>query len=255
MWNIAASSAADNRSGRAKSCARRPQRRGAAPRPEIDVGQERLGVEVVEPVVDVGHRHRGQRCGGNGIEPQQVPERKVGLRSAKTSAFQGGLLGSPRKVSRLPSPSISGSPPPRATGPARVAAAQQRPQVVVLAEERVKAPVVGHLGAGQFTFLERLGPASHPAAEVELALEHLDGDPALHQSGGRGQPAMPPPTTTTCGVVGSALACASPAGRVRDAAGVHHRGASPRKVCTMSRCQPGMVSLCTPVNPAAAIRR
>ena len=34
--------------------------------------------------------------------------RKVGLRSAKTNAFHGGDEGRPRKVSRRPSPSISG---------------------------------------------------------------------------------------------------------------------------------------------------
>ena len=40
-----------------------------------------------------------------------------------------------------------------------------------------------------------------------------------------------------------------------DTAWIVHRGASARKVCTMSRCQPGIVSLCTPVKPAAASRR
>ena len=52
---------------RAGEEAAREDLKGEVPRRdrEIDVGQERLGgVEVVEPVVDVGHRHRGQRGGG-----------------------------------------------------------------------------------------------------------------------------------------------------------------------------------------------
>ena len=46
---------------------------------KVDVAQEGLGVEVVEPLVDVGHRDGRQRRGGAGVEPDQVaqPERRA----------------------------------------------------------------------------------------------------------------------------------------------------------------------------------
>ena len=62
--------------------------------------------------------------------------------------------------------------------------AQQRPQVVVLAEECVKTPVHGRNG----TVGQGVGPAADPAAEIVARFHHVDTDSPLAEPGGGGQP-------------------------------------------------------------------
>ena len=74
MWNIAASSAADRSVGFGEEAAGEHLERQMSRRfGKVDVTQERIGVEMVEPTVDVGHRHRGERRGSAGVEPHQIP--------------------------------------------------------------------------------------------------------------------------------------------------------------------------------------
>jgi len=75
---------------------------------KVDAAQKPFGVTVIEAVVNIGHRHIEQWRRSAGVEPQQVPSRKVGLRTAKAAALSGGVRGSPRKVSRRPRASMSG---------------------------------------------------------------------------------------------------------------------------------------------------
>ena len=79
----------------------------------------------------------------------------------------------------------------------------------------------------------------------------------------RARPARPPPPARRCprpprrraAFVASALASGRPGGAGWLArTGIGHRGASARKVCTMLRCQPGIVSLRTAVKPLARSR-
>src|SRR5262249_14342259 len=113
-----------------------------------------------------------------------------------------------------------------------VTTTQQVPEVVVLPEERVEAPVhrdgraVGQL----------LGPSADAAAEVSLAFYHVDGHAALDQAGGGGQSGdartdhhgvRPRPQQSGVGQAGM--------GRVRDAARIEvtvagHAGACARNV-------------------------
>ena len=72
-----------------------------------------------------------------------------------------------------------------------IAALEQRPQVVVLAEEGVEAAVVGHLGAGQRPVVDAVGPARHPAAQIALALQNIHRDTAFGKSGGGSQSGDP----------------------------------------------------------------
>ena len=146
---------------------------------EVDVGQERAGVGVVEQVVDLGHGHRGQRCRGSGVEPHQVPESESGTaqrehqRVPRRSLGQTaeGVLATLTVDQRVV---LDGAQPVEA----RIAAPQQCAQVVVLPEERVEAAVVGHLGSvGQL-----LGPAADATAQIVLPFQHLDGYAAFGQS-------------------------------------------------------------------------
>ena len=59
----------------------------------------------------------------------------------------------------------------------RVDAAQQRPQVVVLAEEGVEAAVHGDLDAAVL-----LGPGADPPAQILLAFDDVDADAAFGQA-------------------------------------------------------------------------
>ena len=135
-------------------------------------------------------------------------------------------------------------------GQLRVDAAQQRPQVVVLPEEGVEAPVHPDLDAAVL-----LGPAADAPAQILLAFDDVDADSAFGQTRGGGQTGDS--GTDNDGArsrrqrVGAGQA---PRCRVRPATPIGHRGASPRKVCTMLVSQPGMVSLCTAVNPASRSR-
>ena len=115
-------------------------------------------------------------------------------------------------------------------------APQQRAQVVVLAEERVKAAVHLHRLAGGQPHRERPGAS----AQARLALQHGDADAALGQHDGRRH-------------AGDAAAHHRDARR--GAAG--HRSASGRRArneWTMPRCQPPAGSVRTAVKPASRRR-
>ena len=152
---------------------------------EVDGTQEAVGVEVVEPLVDAGHRHRGQRRGRAGVEPDQVaqPERRAA--QCERQRVQRRRL---RKAAERVAPALpvdqrvvldSGE-----HAQPGIDAAQQVPQVVVLPEERVEAAVHRQVGA----VVGLLGPAADASAEVGLPLDDVDGDAALDQPGRRGQP-------------------------------------------------------------------
>ena len=73
MWNMVASSAADSCGGAGEEAAGEHLEGQMARRlGEIEALQEGLGVDVVEAVIDVGQRHRGQRRGGACVDPGQV---------------------------------------------------------------------------------------------------------------------------------------------------------------------------------------
>ena len=77
MWNMVASSAADRSAGSAKKLRENTSNaRCRAASGKLMSRRKRVGVEVVEPLVDVGHRHRGQRRGRTGVEPDQVAQPK-----------------------------------------------------------------------------------------------------------------------------------------------------------------------------------
>ena len=150
-----------------------------------DVPQKRCGVAVVEIVIRLGYRHRGQRCGRLGVEPNEVaqPERRAAHRERQR--VQG--WGARQPAERV---AVSGRVDQRIVvdrGEGRqmgVGAAQQRPQVVVLAEERVKAAVHRR----NRTVGQRVGPAADPAAEVVARFHDVDTDAPLAEPGGGGQP-------------------------------------------------------------------
>ena len=158
----------------------------------------------------------------------------------------------------------AGSPPPGPAGTGRVGPAQQRPQVVVLAEEGVEA--AAHRQPGPVG--RRLGPPAHPAAELGLALEQGDLHAAFGQPGRGGQARDPAADHHHVRPPRQQAGVRFPAGRGMPrrppavAAGPRPRLTRSsrgerlaRNVCTMPRCQPGTVSLCTPVNPASRSRR
>ena len=75
MWNMVANSAADSFEGSAKKLRENTSNaRCLAASGKSDALQERRGVEVVEALVDPGHRHRGQRRGRAGVDLQEVAE-------------------------------------------------------------------------------------------------------------------------------------------------------------------------------------
>jgi hypothetical protein len=133
--------------------------------------QERLGVGVVEPVVDAGDGDRGQRCGRGGADRHQVAELEAGAAQGEGERVPGRGAGQAAEgvgpAARVHQGVVGHRDQP---GQVRVGPAQQRPQVVVLAEEGVKAAAhrqPGAIGGG-------LGPAADPAAELALALEEGD---------------------------------------------------------------------------------
>ena len=133
---------------------------------EIDALQEGFGVDVVEPLVDVGHRHRRQRCGGPGIDARQVAKPKRGAAQRERQRVPRRGAGQPAEAVAAAGAVdqrivVDGHQHPQL----RIDPAQQGPQVVVLAKEGVKPAIHRQLGAVQM-----FGPAAHPTAEVVLAL-------------------------------------------------------------------------------------
>ena len=198
MWNMAASSAAESRSGRAKKLrAKTSKARCRAAFGKVDLVQEGARIAVVELLVDTRYRHRRQGAAALPLIRTRSRNRKVGAAQSEDEGVPGRGL---RQPAEGVAPALAvyqwvilHRTQPRQAG---IAAPQQLPQVVVLAEEGVEAAIVN-------TSVPASGPDStrsvprHPAAEVGLALENLDGDTAFGQSGGGGKPAIPAPTTTT----------------------------------------------------------
>ena len=112
----------------------------------------------------------------------------------------------------------------------RIDASQQLAQVVVLAEERVKAAVHRHRG----TVGQSLAPAADAATQEVVFFDNIDGSDDHHD--------VRAPTRR--GRTGGTWRCG-----MLDAPWIDHRGAVAVKVCTMSRCQPGTVWLRTSVKP------
>ena len=219
--------------------------------------QERVGVDVVEPVIDLGHRDRGQRGGGAGVEADQVaqPERgaaqrenqSVPRRSARQSAE--GVAPARRVDQRVV---LDRAQPSKL----RIGAAQQLAQVVVLPEECVEAAV------------HREPLCRRPAARSSrrpglrgrlLPFHDVDADAALGQAGGRGQSGDARADDHGVRTFLQLPGVRQTRGRrVRDAArilvavGVH--GASPRTCARYGLAIPATVSLCTPTKPASASR-
>ena len=143
---------------------------------KVDIGQESVRVAVVEPFVDAGHRDSGQRRGRGGVDPDQIPE-------SESRAAQGENQRIPRRRLRQ---AAEGVPPAlpvderivlyRAQAlQSRVAALQQRAQVVVLPEKGMEATVVGAHGA----VIEVLSPPGNSPTEVGLALQYVHRDSAF----------------------------------------------------------------------------
>ena len=109
---------------------------------EVDVAQETVGVEVVEPLVDIGNRYGGQRRGRTGVEPGQVaqPERRAA--QCERQRVQRRRL---RKAAERVAPALPVDQRVVLDGSEHaqpgVDAPQQIPQVVVLPEECVEAAV------------------------------------------------------------------------------------------------------------------
>ena len=218
---------------------------------KVDALQERLGVDVVEPMKDVGQRHRGKWCGGPRVDPGQVGE-------PESRAAQGEYQRIPRRCAgqateRVPTAGAvdewvivdRGQHRQR-----RIDAAQQRPQVVVLPEERVKAAVHGEIRA-----VDVLGPSTDPSAEVLLALDDVDPDATFGETRCGGKARDSGADDDDARLRRQRLGVAQALRRRKRAAmPVGHDGAFPRKVCAMLASQPGMVSLRTDVNPASRIR-
>ena len=64
---------------------------------KVDVTQERFGVEMVEPTVDFGHRHSGERRRRAGVEPHQVTEPKRGAAQRESKRVKRRCLRQPTK--------------------------------------------------------------------------------------------------------------------------------------------------------------
>ncbi len=154
---------------------------------EVDLPQERLRVHLVQPVVDAGHGHRGQRRGRGGVQRHQVagPERRAAQREGQGVPRWGpgqAAEGVPAAV-RVDQRVVGQRDQPGQPG---VGPAQQGAQVVVLPEEGVEAPAHGQ--AARVAGGRRLGPAADPATQVGFALHERDPDAAFGQPGGGGQP-------------------------------------------------------------------
>ena len=143
---------------------------------KVDVGQESVRVAVVELFVDTGHRDDGQRRGRGGVDPDQIPE-------PERRAAQGENQRIPRRGLRQAAEGVPAAltiderivlDRPQALQ-SRVAALQQRAQVVVLAEEGMEATVVSGKGA----VVEALGPPGNSPAEIGFALQHVHRDAAF----------------------------------------------------------------------------
>ena len=117
--------------------------------------------------------------------------------------------------------------------------------------------VVGGLGA----VVKAFSPSGHTSTEVGLAFQHIHRNTAFGQSGSGGQSGDTRPDHDDMWNLGQCAGVRDPPGcRMGDTSRILHQefpiiGLSPRKVCTILRCQPGMVSLCTPVKPVATRRR
>src|SRR5829696_4584697 len=138
-----------------------------------------------------------------------------------------------------------------------VGSAEQSAQVVVLAEEGVKAPT-----HRPFMIIQR--PRSHPAAQLILALDEGDSYSTLGQPGGRCQPGD---AATDHHNSGLPLVPRSPkssgSSRVPNGPAIATRhpaippvdqepptsGFRARKVCRIPRCQPRAVRTSTSLNP------
>ena len=147
---------------------------------KVDVVQERVGVNVVEAPVDLGHRDSRQWGGGARVQTDQVaqPERRAAKREHHRVPWRCARQAAKCvAVSRCVDQRVivDRSQPSQAG----VAAAQQIPEVVVLAKERVEPAI--HRQCLLF------GPPADAAAEVVLALYHVDADAAFGQPGGGGQ--------------------------------------------------------------------
>ncbi len=151
---------------------------------KTDALQEGLGVDVVEPVVDLRHGHGRERGRGPHVDAHQIlqPERGTAQREHQCVPRWG--VGN----------SAKGVAPARAVDerivvdrrqPLQIGVgpSQQPAQVVVLPEEGVEPAVHGESGAVVETFT----PAADPSAQVRLAFEHLDFHAALGERGGGGQ--------------------------------------------------------------------
>ena len=161
-----------------------------------------------------GQRRRAPREGDD--VPRRAPG-QAGERLLRAAGAQDGIV-----VQRLQQVEVGRDAP------------QQRAQVVVLAEERVKAAVHLHRLAGSQPYRERPGAS----AQAHLALQHGDSDAALGQHDGRRH-------------AGDAAAHHRDARRF--AAG--HRSSSGRRArneWTMPRCQPPAGRVRTSANPARA---
>ena len=113
---------------------------------------------------------------------------------------------------------------------------------------------------GRGSVVEVFGPPGDTSTEVCVAFQDVDGDAAFGQTGGRGQACDPRADHHNVRYLRQVGGTRQPTRcRVCNAVRILHRDASPgasaRKVCTILRCQPSIVSLCTPVKPDAAKRR
>ena len=95
-----ASSAADIAPGRCEEAAgEHLERQMPSGGGKLDAVQERFRVHVVESPIDVGDRHGGQRGGGAGIQPRQIRQSEMwGCAARMRSAFHGGVRGRPREA-------------------------------------------------------------------------------------------------------------------------------------------------------------
>ena len=185
MWNMVASSAADSAPGSAKKLRENTSNaRCRAASGKLMSRRKLSASRWSRRSIDVGHRDRGQRCGGTGIEADQVtqPERRAAQRERERVQRRGLRQAAERVAPALPVDQwvVLDRGEHRQVG---IDAAQQVPQVVVLAEERVEAAVHRQRGA----VVGLLGPAADTAAEVGLPLDDVDADAAFDQPGRRGK--------------------------------------------------------------------
>ncbi len=152
---------------------------------KADAGEEVVGADAVEPLVDLGHPHVQQRQGGPGVHPRQIADAEG--RAQRDEAESAQRRGARDAGEAVVEP---GAVPQRVVGQrgerlqTRVDPAQQAAQVVVLAEEGVEAAAHRHGRAVG----EPRRPSRQPSAQIPLAL--VEGDPyaPLGQPGGGRDP-------------------------------------------------------------------